>query len=137
MKISEIDFSSELNFKTSRSSGKGGQHVNKTESRVELFFDVTYSQILSTEQKQRILFNLANRITQEGILHLAADADRSQMVNKKAVIEKFYQLLERALKVQKERKPTKLSKAAKAKRKQSKIKLSEKKYLRNKKISEE
>lgn len=130
MDIREIDFSSELTFKTSRSSGKGGQHVNKTESRVELFFDVAKSQILTEEQKQKLFEIIPNRISQDGVLHIAADPDRSQLVNKKTVIEKFFQLLEKALKPQKKRKPSKPSKAAKEKRIQTKKKRSEKKLLR-------
>lgn len=139
MQIRETDFSSELQFRTSRSSGKGGQHVNKTESRVELFFDVRNSHILNEEQKQMILANLANRITQGGSLHLAVDTDRSQLSNKKKIIEKFYQLLEQALKPKKQRKASKPSKAAKEKRIQSKKKQAEKKMIRrfDKRLMEE
>lgn len=130
MNSRELDFSSELHFKTSRSGGKGGQHVNKTESRVELFFNVQNSQILTEEQKQLIFERMGNRITQEGYLHLAVDADRSQLKNKKTVIEKFYQLLEQALKPRKKRVATKPSKAKKEKRLIGKKKQSEKKSLR-------
>jgi ribosome-associated protein len=130
MDIKETDFSSELHFKTSRSGGKGGQHVNKTESRVELFFDVKNSFILTEEQKQKIIEKIKNKITFDGILHFAVDADRSQIKNKKIAIERFYYLLETALKPQKKRIPTKTSKAVKEKRFKNKKIKSKKKDLR-------
>ena len=130
MKINGISFLPELSFKTSRSSGKGGQHVNKVESRVELNFNVLESQLLTEEQKQLILERLHNRIDKEGVLQITVQKERSQYLNKAAAIEKFYELLEKALKKKKKRKPTKISEAAKQKRLKEKKELSEKKQSR-------
>lgn len=94
----------ELKFRTSRSSGSGGQHVNKVATRVELLFDVMASQQLDEAQKQRVQQRLANRITKEGILLLECSETRSQHRNKELVTEQFDQLLAEALKAPKRRK---------------------------------
>lgn len=96
----------ELSFQTSRSGGKGGQNVNKVESKVELRFDVLNSKILSPEEKQLVLSRLRNKISSEGILTLYHQTERSQLANKELVIEKFYQLITSALAREKQRKPT-------------------------------
>jgi len=136
MSIQGINFTPELQFKTSRSSGKGGQHVNKVSTKVELRFDIINSQLLSDEEKKRLLQKLKNRINKEGILQIASDKERSQLANKKAVIEKFYALLTKALKVPKKRIPAKPSQKAKKKRLKEKKLLSEKKKLRRKDVSD-
>ena len=120
----------ELRFNTSRSGGPGGQHANKTETQVELRFQVRESEVLSEEEKQRLVSKLAHRLTQEGELILTDESSRSQVKNKERVTEKFYSLLEEALKKPKKRKPTKPSKAAKRKRLEEKKKHSEKKQMR-------
>lgn len=120
----------ELQFKTSRSQGPGGQHVNKVESRVDLIFDVMQSEILSDEQKQRLLFKLKNRISNDGLFRLQCDETRSQIKNKEIVIGRFITLIENALKPEKKRKKTTPSRAAREKRLSEKRKQSEKKDLR-------
>ncbi|PCJ83763.1 MAG: aminoacyl-tRNA hydrolase [Flavobacteriales bacterium] len=132
MNIREIDFEPELTFKTTRSSGKGGQHVNKVETRVELYFDVRNSQLISDEQKERIAEKLKNRISNEGILFLSSEKSRSQIANKKDAVERFYQLLEKALKKEKPRIATKPSKGAKEKRLKEKKMHTKKKEMRKK-----
>jgi len=120
----------ELSFKTSRSGGAGGQHVNKVSSKVELIFDVNKSLQFNEEQKSIIFFKLANRIDNEGLLHLQCDETRSQLKNKEIVVERLINLLETALKPVKKRKPSKPSKSSIRKRLESKKKLSDKKGSR-------
>jgi ribosome-associated protein len=120
----------ELFYKTTRSSGKGGQHVNKTSSRVELYFNVPDSPSLSEEEKNIILKKLANKISSEGLLIMSCEEERSQLANKKKVTEKFLKILEKALLKPKKRKPTKPSKAAKEKRLKAKKEHSEIKKMR-------
>jgi len=120
---------SELKFETSRSSGKGGQHVNKTESRVDLVFDVVNSKVLSYNERKRIESVLASRI-HSGILRLSCQENRSQHRNKEIVTERFIKLLQNALIVHKKRIPTKLSKSKQKKRMNDKKKHSEKKNER-------
>lgn len=89
--------SGELSFRTSRSSGAGGQHVNKTETRVELLFDVAASAGLSEEEKKTIFEKLAARINDEGILAVSSQKERSQGSNKEHTIERLQTLLIKAL----------------------------------------
>lgn len=110
------DLSAEFQFATSRSSGPGGQNVNKVNSKVELRFDIANSEILTTEQKEILLKKLASKIISDGILSVVSQRDRSQLANKEDVINKFYALLARALKPQKPRKKTKPSKSSVEKR---------------------
>jgi ribosome-associated protein len=110
------DFKNELTFKTSRSSGPGGQHVNKTSSRVELRFDVFNSELLSLEEKDIILQKLSNRISQEGILIITSQESRSQLENKEIAMSKFYELITVALTPEKKRRPTKPTMASREKR---------------------
>ena len=121
---------SELTFKAVRSSGAGGQNVNKVASKIELYFDVSASMALNEEQKQRLLQKLQNRLTKEGILILQCDESRSQHKNKSLVIDRFMALIENSLKQPKKRKPTKIPKAVIKKRIKSKRDLSNKKALR-------
>jgi ribosome-associated protein len=111
---------SELQFKAIRSSGAGGQHVNKVSSKVELSFNLTKSQGLTTKEKERFLLKLANRLTKENSLILQCDEARSQHKNKQLVIKRFFDLLKQALHVPKKRKPTKPSKSSIERRLKSK-----------------
>ncbi len=126
------DFSKEFTFKTSRSGGPGGQNVNKTETKVELIFNIRNSALLSYEEKELIIKNLSSKIADDGMLHLSSQTDRSQIGNKEKVIEKFYALLEKALKPKKKRIPVKISKAQKEARIKSKKLRSEIKFARRK-----
>ncbi len=121
---------SELNFKASRSSGSGGQHVNKTSTRIELFWSLNNSQCFSEEEKVRLREKLHNRLTKEYMLILSSGQTRSQFKNKERVITRFFELIETALILPKARKKSKPSRASKLKRLQSKKQLSEKKANR-------
>lgn len=126
------DFRKELKYKTSRSSGSGGQHVNKVETRVELHFDVINSYVLTEDEKEIILEKLQNRISKEGILQVSSQAKRSQLLNKQFATNKFFNLLEKAVKPQKERIPTKPKKGMIERRLKKKKIQSAKKALRAK-----
>tara|TARA_R110000868_G_scaffold11605_2_gene56698 strand:- start:26 stop:433 length:408 start_codon:yes stop_codon:yes gene_type:complete len=132
MQLEKSNFLEEFEFKNSRSSGKGGQHVNKTESRVSLFFNVQNSNALSDEQKAKLSEKLKHRISQDGTLQIDVESSRSQHQNKKIAIERFFDLIEEALKEKKARKITKPSKAAIRKRLKEKKIQSEKKQNRRK-----
>jgi len=102
----------ELSFKAVRSSGPGGQHVNKTATKVEVSFLITTSEALSEVEKERLLAKLATRISSEGTITLQCGETRSQSRNKAIVIERLLALLKENLKVSKPRKKTKPSKSA-------------------------
>jgi ribosome-associated protein len=121
---------SEFTFKTSRSGGSGGQHVNKVSTKVELDFDVLNSKILTDEQKDIITNKLAARITVEGILQVICQTERSQLRNKIAAIAKFHELIDSCFVVIKKRKVTKVSKAVKERRLLAKKRNAEIKKLR-------
>ena len=110
----------EVTYKATRSGGAGGQHVNKTSTRVELYWDLAASQALSEDEKTRAREVLAPRLTQEGILILSADRSRSQLKNKQVVTEKFIRLLENAVRPPRVRKPTRVPAAVKRKRLENK-----------------
>ena len=131
MNIKERDFTKEIEIKAIRSSGKGGQNVNKVSTKIELIFDVNNSELLSIEEKAIISDKLSNRISKEGKLILQSQESRSQLMNKDIAINKLYELLETALKKEKPRKATKPSKAKKEQRLQVKKEVSEKKQSRN------
>ncbi|RNC92341.1 MAG: aminoacyl-tRNA hydrolase [Allomuricauda sp.] len=122
----------ELRFKAVRSSGAGGQHVNKVASKVELSFDLANSLALTPLQKERLMAKFNARLTKDGVLLLQCDEGRSQHQNKKLVTARFMHLLQKALLVPKKRKRTKPSKNAIEKRLKSKKKLSDKKSNRKK-----
>ena len=116
----------EIEFATARSSGPGGQNVNKVESKVILKFDVAGSRILSDEAKARLLPYSTN----EGVLIIQAQEDRSQLKNKELAIKKFNALLAKAFVVKKKRRVTKPSKSSVQKRISEKKQRSEKKQWR-------
>jgi ribosome-associated protein len=123
---------SELQYKAVRSSGAGGQNVNKVSSKVVLTFDLKNSQALSTEQKIVLEQNLATRLTTDLVLILTCDEDRSQLKNKEIVTKRFLDLIRKALVVPKERKPTKIPKSVIRKRIKDKKNLSDIKKSRQK-----
>ena len=131
----ERDFIPEFTFKASLSSGKGGQHVNKVSTKIELRWSVADSQLLNEEEKKTVNQKLASRINSEGVLKIVSQAARSQLQNKQITIKKFYSLLEHALIKKKKRKATKPTAAAIEKRMTEKKNISEKKATR-KKVSE-
>jgi ribosome-associated protein len=122
----------ELSFKAVRSSGAGGQHVNKVSSKVELFFDLQYSKALSNDEKQLLFKNLQSRLSKEQVLILSCAESRSQHKNKEIVINRFLELLNLHLVVPKVRRATKPSRASVKKRLDNKKKIGEKKSLRKK-----
>ena len=128
--IDSVVFENECTFRTSRSSGKGGQHVNKTETKVGLWFDVASSSLKSDEEKTRILARLSSAITDDGCLQLSCDEQRSQLQNKQSVIERALAMLEKALVKPKPRKRTQPSKATVEKRLEEKRRQSLKKSER-------
>lgn len=118
---------SELNFKAVRSSGAGGQNVNKVSSKVVLTFDLPNSLCLSEDEKALLSERIKTKLTLEGILILNCDEDRSQLKNKEIVTKRFLKLLQNALIIPKKRKPTKvprsvIEKRIKAKRNTSEVK---------------
>lgn len=116
---------SELRFRFARSSGPGGQHVNRSATRVELLFDVAGSPSLTEAQRERALKALAPYIDSDGVLHLISQTFRSQFRNRKEAVERFQTLMRRAMKVPKRRRPTRPSRAARERRLASKRRRSE------------
>jgi len=123
---------SELSFKAVRSSGAGGQNVNKVSSKVVLSFDLNASQALSEEEKLLLQTNIASRLTIENILVLNCDEDRSQLKNKDIVIKRFLEIIKKGLYVPKVRKATKIPKSVIKKRIKDKKNISDLKQSRKK-----
>lgn len=122
----------ELTYKAVRSSGAGGQNVNKVSSKVVLSFDLQSSKALSEEEKELVLIKLSSRLTSENILILNCDEDRSQLKNKAIVTKRFLELIKNALIVPKIRKATKIPKSVIRKRIKDKKNISEVKNNRKK-----
>lgn len=120
----------ELRYTTSRSSGPGGQNVNKVESRVTLHFDLGASESLSERQRQRLRSRLATRINSADVLQITSQKHRTQAANREVVTERFAELLRDALKPVRRRVPTRKSKAAEARRLEAKSRQSRQKALR-------
>lgn len=126
------DLSSEFEFAAVRSSGPGGQNVNKTASKVEIRFNVDNSLLLTEVEKQKIKEKLANHITNDSEIIITAQTDRSQLKNKETAIKKFYRLLEKAFVTPKPRKATQPSAASKEVRREKKRRQADKKAQRQK-----
>lgn len=121
----------ELSFNFSRSSGPGGQNVNKVNTKVELRFNIDQSVVLTEEQKEILKSKLSSRINQEFELIVISQEKRSQIQNKELALEKFYQLINKALTPRKRRLRTKATQASKEKRLKNKKEHSDKKSRRN------
>jgi ribosome-associated protein len=128
--ITSTNIFSELLFSASRSSGPGGQNVNKVSTKITLRWDIVKSQIISEDQRSLLLQKLSTKLTSEGVLLISAQDKRSQLQNKEEAIGKLDKLLDVAFKQKKIRKPSKPSKAAKRKRVENKKKHGEKKDWR-------
>lgn len=127
---------SELDFRTSRSSGAGGQHVNKTSSRVEISWNILRSSALDDEQRNRLIERLESRISQEGAIRVVASDTRSQLRNRETAERRLGETIAKALTVQKKRKPTQRPRAANQARLTEKKKHSDKKRERQQRSPE-
>ena len=127
----------ELSFRYARSSGPGGQHVQRTETKVELLFDLVNSPSLSDEQRRLALARLGGRVDSQGVLHLVSQTGRSQLENREEVVERFRHLLAAALKPAKKRASTKPSAAARQRRLEAKRRRGDVKRLRRRAASYE
>lgn len=126
------DIIRELRFKAVRSSGAGGQHVNKVSSKVELTFDLKNSNALNEMERARLLKRLVHKLTKDDLLLLQSEETRSQHKNKELVVQKFLRMLETNLRVAKPRKKTKPGRSAIEKRLKSKKRAALKKLYREK-----
>lgn len=129
-KLNEDDVSREVRFRATTSSGKGGQHVNKVATRVEVYLDIPGASCFSDEQKTLLLQRLRPKLSHAGVLQVASQAARSQRLNKETALRKLLALVTGALKPVKPRKATRPGRAAAEKRLLKKRRLSEKKEMR-------
>ncbi len=120
-----------LEFTASRSSGPGGQHVNKVNSRVTLHFDVQGATCLDEPQRDRLLSRLSHRLTKDGVLQMHSEKSRSQAANRRELIERFATLLRDALRPRKKRRKTRPSRGAVQRRLDEKKRRGERKRLRS------
>ncbi len=123
---------SEFGFRFSRSGGPGGQHANRTETRVELLFDLAGSPSLSEEQRERALRRMTPHLDHQGVVHVVSQSTRSQLRNRQEVVERFGDLLREALRVRRKRRPTSPTGAAQEDRLEEKRRRSEIKKARRK-----
>jgi ribosome-associated protein len=134
MKLRERGLDQEFSFQTARSGGKGGQNVNKVETKVEVHFNPSTSEYLTDEEKDTIAKKLKTKINSEGFIIISSQKSRSQLANKEDAIKKLFDSLEKALLKPKPRKPTKIPASVVAKRLAAKKIRSEVK--RNRRIQE-
>src|SRR5512136_2622347 len=127
----------ELRYQFVRSSGPGGQHVNRSATQVELTFDLANSPSLSDEQKARARASLKSYVDKDGILHLASQTFRSQLQNREDVTARFVELMRRAVRLPKKRRPTRPTAGSKERRLESKRRRSSVKRERRFKPSQE
>ncbi len=131
MKFNKELLQKEFSFKTSRSGGKGGQNVNKVETKVELLWKLDASVVFSEAELSRIKLKLANRINNDGVFSVTAEEDRSQLRNKEIALSKAFYMIDHSLMVEKPRKKSKPSFASVQKRLDNKRKQALKKINRN------
>jgi len=134
MNFTKAELQKEISYKTSRSGGAGGQNVNKVSSKVELLFSIATSALFTDDEKQLLAEKLQNRLNKDGYVQVICDEERSQYLNKEKATERLIVLLTKALHKPKVRKATKVSKAAKAARLDSKKIQSVKKEGRGKRF---
>ncbi|MPR34588.1 alternative ribosome rescue aminoacyl-tRNA hydrolase ArfB [Salmonirosea aquatica] len=132
LKINPEELHPEVVFQTARSGGKGGQNVNKVETKVELRFDIPNSQVLRDEQKDFLLKKLANKLTNEGVLILYHQTERSQLANKEKVVRKFDRMIQEAFVVPRRRRATRPTLGSVLRRVKAKKQRSETKKMRRK-----
>ncbi|MGF1636857.1 MAG: alternative ribosome rescue aminoacyl-tRNA hydrolase ArfB [Cyclobacteriaceae bacterium] len=131
-KIADRFFDTEIQIKATRSSGPGGQNVNKVNSKISLSFDIPNSALLDDDEKTFLRQKLGSRLTDEGVLIIQSQETRSQLQNKTLAIHKFYEILDKISRPVKARRPTRPTKAAVKKRLQNKKAIAEKKINRRK-----
>ena len=122
----------ELQFRASKSSGPGGQHVNKVNTRITVLFDVNSSTVLKDFQKRRILSVLSGRADKNGVIHIDSESNRSQKANRDDAVNRLHNLIENALKRKPPRKKTRPPRSANRKRLEEKKKRGQVKKLRSK-----
>ncbi len=128
---------SELDFRYARSSGPGGQNVNKVATKVTLLFPVQTSSVLDDDQKRRIADRLANRISKDGVLHVTSERHRTRSANQRDAADRFAELVAGALKPRKRRRKTTVPSSAKRRRLENKRRHSDKKKLRGRPTGDE